>query len=98
MSKGEEMFTNNPKFQEFRDILMSNGISLHCFWSTRRDGRKNLYDDIAMFGLIGDGFSPSVSIMIVINYDNEGVGVYTDEHTDTGTVQELANKFAKPRE
>ena len=71
------MFSNCKPFQVFREELEKRGVTIRWGWSAKRHPDSK-YDDVAFAIFVGNGFQPSVHCAVIVNYDEEGFGLFID--------------------
>jgi len=82
------MFPKNQNFMNFRQQLRERGVEIRWLWSGKRNSETR-YDDIAFAIFWG---APSVRTAIVVNYDDEGFGLFVDNFN--GAVDEAVEWIA----
>lgn len=85
---------DNPRITALFDKLHAAGVSHRCFWQTRRDGKPGK-PDIEFLNFVGDGFSPSIATAVIINYDDDGYGLYVE--SGCASMDADVALIAKPR-
>lgn len=88
----------NPRIATLVDKLQAAGVMYRINWMACRDGkpeRKGHPADVFHVSFVGNGFAPSVSTAIFLDYGpRDGFGFYTD--TVTGTFDDMVAAIAKP--
>lgn len=80
------------------DDLRLRGVTMRRLWETRRDGKRITLKhpaDVTFYVFCGDGFTPSVTTAIIIDYgSNDGFGFYVDNVPTK--LSEISDMIAKP--
>lgn len=90
----------NHKIQALFDGLRAAGVQARCNWQARRDGQRTnfargIYPDVEHLAFVGDGFAPSISTAILIDYSGEGYGLYIEANSNL--IADDVAMIAKPR-
>ena len=92
---------NNARIASLFAGLAAAGVQHRCNWQSRRDGRAvnqgmGHMPDVEHLSFVGDGFAPSISTAILIDYAGEGYGLYVE--ADTNRIADDVAAISKPRE
>lgn len=85
---------NNPRIASLFAGLAAAGVQHRCNWQARRDGKKGA-PDVEHLAFVGDGFAPSISTAVLIDYDGDGYGLYFE--SPTNSIPDDVAAIAKPR-
>lgn len=88
----------NKRIQMLFDGLAAAGVQHRCNWQARRDGKaigNGKMPDVEHLAFVGDGFAPSISTAVLINYSDEGYGLYVE--VDSNKIEDDVKRIATPR-